>query len=285
MKKNILLIALVGLVLTGCQTMSQGEPVTFEWRVQDTPAEYQVVYQEIDVKPGLMVSGFEVLDNPELRELVKQELRSLTLPPATYEGRVEPKEDLVRVTVTGVVPDYEQPPEDDQEKFRRQMIENNAGNAELVGDFSENGELQSFYHAQKQRNALNLLFSLPGRTLNIGDHWRPEVFGVETGPGFFPDDTRRVSRSFLESVTENDDGEQIATMLYIISDEVEGYFRVKREGELKKAPVDISHTYLALGDFNVTTGRWESFTGVSGHLSRGTTRNESMILYALRPGG
>ncbi|MCK7543605.1 hypothetical protein MLC59_05430 [Marinobacter bryozoorum] len=283
--KITLLIGLVGLLMTGCQTMSQGEPVTFEWRVQDSPAKYQVVYQEIDVKPGLMVSGFEVLDNQELRNLVKQELRSLRLPPATYEGRVESHEGLVRATVTGVVPDYDGPPQDDQEKFLRQMIENNAGNAELVGDFSNNGELRSFYHAQKQRNALNLLFSLAGRSLETGDYWQPRVFGVEVGPGFFPEDTRRISRSFLESVTATDDGEQVATMLYVISDEVDGYFRVKREGELKEVPVSISHTYLALGDFNVTTGRWESFTGVSGHLSRGTTRNESMILYALRPEG
>ncbi|MFC4257550.1 hypothetical protein ACFOZ5_00740 [Marinobacter lacisalsi] len=232
--------------------------------------------------PELLVSGFDVLNEPDKRKRVVQALRDLKLPVATYEGRVEPHEEGVRASLLAISPESDRAPQSEKEDLHRRMAEQKAGLTELLGDFSADGELKSFFLGRRHQAALNLLFSLPSTPLQKGDSWTPNVTGIEIGQRFFPEDSRRVQKATLESLERDGDGRLIATMFYVIADEVTGHFEYKQAGDIQKLKMDVSNTYLAVGDFLVDEGRWKAFTAVNTNVARDESSSERMILYDMR---
>ncbi|MFL1404807.1 hypothetical protein ACJO2E_05620 [Marinobacter sp. M1N3S26] len=252
------------------------------WQVAEAPAVYSVVNQEIDVIPELLISGFDVADDPDMRRRVTQDLRSIELPAATYEGRVEPHEGGVRASLLAVSPEGDRAPQSGKEELHRRMAEQKAGLTELLGDFSADGKLRSFFLGRRHQAALNLLFSLPSNPLGRGDSWSPDVTGIEIGERFFPKDSRRIHKAILESLGKDDDGRLVATMFYVITDEVSGHFEYKQAGDIQQLAMDVSNTYFAVGDFLVDQGRWKAFTAVNANVASGSSGSERMILYDMR---
>lgn len=279
MKVLTLLITVFALV--GCQTTGEQQQ-KLRWKVSDNPALYSVVNQEIEVIPELLTDAFNVLDKPETRRLLVKHLRDIQLPVSTYEGRVEPHENGYRASLLAIAPESDQEPLSEKEALNRRMAEQKAGLTELLGDFSADGQLRSFFLGRRHQAALNLLFSLPSEPLGPGDTWSPDVSGIEIGERFFPRDFKRIQQATLQSMEEDEKGRLIATMFYVISDQVTGHFEYKQAGIIETLPIEISNTYFAVGDFLVQEGRWQSFTAVNANVANGEKGRERMILYSLR---
>lgn len=282
MKKICLVIAVV-MLLSGCQSLS--DDIYLQWHVSNgTELRYQMVNTEIPVYEPLMVNGFEVLADQMKREQVKESLASLVLPDAGYVALVEDQGPLIRVTVRGAEMEYSGPPKTPEEEFDRQIADSKAGRLMLLGDFSTDGRLMSFFLDEQQRSVLNLLFGLPGHPLGVGDSWALDVKGIELQPGFVPGDARRESKGFLESLERDSEGRLIAELFYVVAEEVNAEFIAHQPDDtVRRIPLNGEHTYVALGHFLVDEGRWLNFTAVSGRTVSGTSYDQITRIFALRP--
>ncbi|WP_339806729.1 hypothetical protein [uncultured Marinobacter sp.] len=281
MKK--LVLASVVLFLTACQSLS-GD-VRLAWAdLGPESLEYETVNTEVAVYKPLMISGFDVLEDQEKRREIKRELKSLDLPDATFITQLWSQDDFLRVAVTGIEPDpNDGSPETPEAKYEREKIRHNAGKVVLLGDFSkENGRLLSFFLEEKQRSLLNLLFALPDQQLSPGDSWELDVKGIELAAGFIPEHARRESKGFLEDLERDADGRLIATLFYVVSEEFDGHFLFRKPEGTEEIPLNVEHTYFALGRFLPEEGRWLDFTAIGGNKVTSTSYEESLRVYSLR---
>lgn len=274
---------LLSVTLAGCQSFGK-EQHLLQWQFTNGKAhKYEMVYAEIPVDSSLSKTGFEVLNNTSLRAQVKHALAKLDLPQAGYQAKVEPHSPYIRISIVGVQPDFENPPADRQEEYDRAIMQANAGNIVLLGDYSSNGQLLSFFLEPSQKSLSNLLFALPNQPVSSGDSWPLEVYGLEMSPGFIPDNAHRLASGHLDGVTTDSQGRKIAELFYLIAESVSGHFRLTQGEEIEKLPVDVELSYFAHAHFLVDEGRWLNFKAVRLHTSTGTDRNTSAMVYTLHP--
>lgn len=269
---------LVCAFVIGCQ--GGQDTIYLRWQIPEgSHLGYAVTISDIPVKPELAVHGFDLLDDLELRAQIKTELARVDIPLPTFKASITSKENLLEASVIGVAPEYDQPPKDEDEAFQRRMSANRAGYVELLGNFSHEGQLQDFYLRQQQRNLLNLFFSMPKSPVYTSDSWLLDVRLTEIGPGFYPQETERVSRAYLEAIEEID-GIRVARILYVVSERVAGHFQYHVEDPV--TPIESNYSHIGYGSFIIGEGRWKNFTMVAYLSGSGLSQSESMKIYALQ---
>lgn len=277
MRKRYLISLL--LTLLGCEQQAD-ESVTLRWKLSEgEQLRYSVSISEIPLDSQLAVHSFDVLNSNELREQIKHRLASITLPEAAFEAQLTRHVGQIQALVVGIAPDYAGPPADEDEAFRRRMIEGRSGYVELLGHFSKEGQLQDFFVRQKQRNLLNLLFSMPRVSVVPNTPWELDVTLTEIGPGFYFQNAERVRNAYLEEVDEVN-GERVAHILYIVGERVDGYF--KQHVDDDEVPIESRISHIAYGEFLIDRGRWAHFTMVAYFSGNGLSHNETMTIYAMR---
>lgn len=268
------------LVLAGCVSHTN-DSVTLRWNLSEgEQLRYSVSISEIPTDPHLAVHGIDLLNNSELREQIKHRLVNVKIPAPDFEARLIRHGGLIQASVLAVSPEYDAPPVNEDEAFRRRMLESRAGYIELLGHFSEEGQLQDFFVKQKQRNLLNLFFSMPRLPVTPDSPWELDVTLTEIGPGFYVQSADRVRKAYLEQVDEVD-GERIAQILYVIGEDVKGYFKQHVDNE--EVPIASRVSHVAYGEFFIDKGQWKNFTMIAYLSGTGLSQNESMTIYALRP--
>lgn len=279
MKTKYLFVLIITL-LGGCQSPSD-DSVTLRWKLAEgDQLRYSVSISEIPKDPELAVHGFELLDNNELRERVKRRLASISAAAPSLEAQITRHGNLIQTAVIGITPHYDSPPQDDDDAFQRRIQESQAGNIELLGHFSQDGKLQDFFLRQKQRNLLNLFFSMPPAAVSTENHWDLNVTLTEIGPGFYFQNANRVKNAYLEKIDEID-GKRVARIFYVVCESLRGHFKQKIDGD--PVPIESTISHLAYGDFFIDDGKWARFTMVAYTSGSGLSQNETMTIYALRP--
>ena len=274
------LLGLLLVLLIGCQSPSN-DSVTLRWKLAEgDQLRYSVSISEIPTDPELAIHGFELLDNNELRERVKRRLASVSAATPSLEAQITLHGDLIQTAVIGITPHYDAPPADDDEAFERRIQESQSGNIELLGHFSKDGQLQDFFLRQKQRNLLNLFFSMPHHPVSTKTPWNLDVTLTEIGPGFYFQSANRVRNAYLEQL-ETINGERVARIFYVVSEDLKGNFKPRIDGD--SMPIESTISHLAYGDFLIEEGKWAHFTMVAYTSGSGLSQNETMTIYALRP--
>jgi len=277
-KKHI--FGLLFVLLVGCQSLSD-DSVTLRWKLAEGDRlRYSVSISQIPVDPELAAHGFELLDNNELRDRVKRRLASISTATPSLEAQISLHDDLIQTAVIGITPQYDAPPADDDDAFQRRIQESQSGNIELLGHFSKDGQLRDFFLRQKQRNLLNLFFSMPSTPVSMNKPWDLDVTLTEIGPGFYVQSASRVRSAYLEDI-DTIKGEKVARIFYIVSENLQGHFKQNIDGD--SVPIESTISYLAYGDFLLDQGKWAHFTMVAYTSGSGLSQNETMTIYALCP--
>ena len=261
----------------------KSEPLKYriKWDLKEgNLVSYEAVVSQIELDQNFKTHGYKVFDDDEVRNKIKASLRSLKRPIATMEAKLSPSANGFRAKFVTTKPTYENLPENDEEKLKREALASQAGTVEVLADISFSGELQSFYLKQKQRNLVSLFFKLPEEPISIGDKWSIPIDLIEIGQGFVPSEAKRKQEVELQSVSKNDQGHEIADIFYIITEMVEGQFEYSYTDEV--VPIKSEYTYYALGKFNLQAGRWEDFVAISYISGAGTSVSENMMVHSLK---
>jgi len=147
--------------------------------------------------------------------------------------------------------------ESEMEKAMAEMMKKLEGTIQLRGEITDSGKLSSFYLEQKQKNLLALFFELPQTPVKVGDSWSLDLNLLAMGSGFICEEADRVNRVQLVSLSEDKDGDIIASMDYTIAESVKGKFMVPLADESTL----MSMSFIGRGDFLVKKGIWKKFTG------------------------
>ena len=244
---------------------------------------YDMVYVEVNPDTHREIADSLVSDEPVSRAQIKQILDDLDLPVASYRATVARKDAHIHASVVGIMPGFELPPADWKEEYDRALIESNVGNVVLAGDFSNEGELLSFFLETPQKNLNNLLFSLPSTAVQPGDSWPLDAYGLQLGSGFTAEHATRVSTGYLEGLYRDEQGRQIAEIRYRLREDVDGHFRVRRGEALQDIPIAATYTYVAQAHFLIDEGRWLDYTALGVHTTKDTDVGPIVTAYALRP--
>lgn len=270
------------LLLTGCAT---GDGALLRWATAPgTPHEYQASIENtlpLNVKGLVLTHGINVLTDPNLRKEVKNALMSFELPPANATASIGVIEDHLRVVMIGTIPEYESPPKNKMEKSLRELTEARNGELLLVGDMDRSGKLLSFYLRPNQSVVMSLAFSLPKNEVKIGDSWSIPINLIQIPTNYFPDKINRVNKVFLEEISEQDNGQSIAKLFYVITEEVVGKYKFSYSDEVVASEITMS--LLAYAEFNLDLGQWHKFTGITYYSSEGHPGGKGLKLYALLP--
>ncbi len=155
------------------------------------------------------------------------------------------------------------------------------GTVQLRGELTPEGAISSFYLEQTQRNLLAQFFELPTSPVHVGDSWEIDVNCISMGNGFIAADAERVNHIELTEITENDDGQPLAVIDYVIAETVEGDFLMPFSEEL--VPTTMSCTFLGQGLFLIEEGHWEQFTGEFAIKATGMMDSDAVQHFALTP--
>jgi hypothetical protein len=266
--------------LIGCATSDSG--VLLRWAPDlKKPLVFNTVIQEIPTDDLGLSHGFDVLSDPKLREKIKNKLAELELPAVNNMTSIVTEGDNIRIKMIGKKPTYIKPAKNDIEIMQREVAELNDGKFQLIADIDHSGKLQSFYLKQKQKNLISLFFGLPHDRVEVGDSWSLPMNLIEIGTNFFPTHQGRVNKVFLDEITLSEQGESIATLFYVIAEEVEGQYEYSNTD--KKIPMSLAFSYIAYGEFYINKGYWKKFNSIAYLTGSGTSQNKNATIYALTP--
>lgn len=164
-----------------------------------------------------------------------------------------------------------------------QILGEMEGTVQLRGELTPEGAIASFYLEQNQRNLLAMLFELPSQPVHVGDSWEIDVNCISMGNGFIAKNAERINRVELLSVTENDSGELVALLEYVIAETVEGDFQLPFSDDSDPVPTSMTCTFLGQGSFLIEKGRWEQLVGELSIQATGMMESDLVQHLALLP--
>ena len=162
-------------------------------------------------------------------------------------------------------------------EYREQM----SGTVQLAGELHPDGSIASFYLEQRQRNLLALMFELPSVPVQVGDIWELDVNCISLGTGFIADHAEKMNRVQLTEITQNEAGEALAVIDYMVIEAVAGTMG----GAFMDEAPDTSMTcsFLGRGYFLIDQGRWQQLNGEFKVTSTGVMTTSSAQHIALMP--
>lgn len=144
-----------------------------------------------------------------------------------------------------------------------QMLQSMPIGYQLNASVTENGDLQSFWLNQRNKNFMTLLFDLPNQPVKIGDSWTIPATLSEL------EESAKCTRSSLNNRVQLIDikylgKDTIAVLNYTIQEDLGGYYSLPAflSKENKVVEFDIQHSFQARGEFSVTNGRWINYEGI-----------------------
>jgi hypothetical protein len=153
---------------------------------------------------------------------------------------------------------------------------------QLRGAVDEDGNLQSFYVKNDQRNLVALFFQLPGKPVKTGDVWSLDVHFISMDQNFKCDTSYRKNRVKLLEI-KKEGNETIAVLNYDIEEFVSGDFssHISMMGGDKPVKTMMRMTFYGMAEFSVDKGRWKSYNGImslksSGVMDNNTTKRVSL---------
>ncbi|MEL6527400.1 MAG: hypothetical protein AAFQ07_16990, partial [Chloroflexota bacterium] len=154
------------------------------------------------------------------------------------------------------------------------------GTVQLRGEVTPSGNIASFYNSDSQQNLVAIFFELPTEPVAVGDSWELDFDCLSVDASFVVEGVSRTNQVTLTEITQNEIGQQVAVIDYIMFENLTGYYDLDAVGmgafldtesteseEQSATEADepelstFSCTYLARGEFLVDEGRWQRLVG------------------------
>lgn len=196
--------------------------------------------------------GFELMQQPQLLDELLNRLEKIKPEETPIETRVFAHKGNFRALTEIVEKEYTSAVLNAYEADVRRINAKFVGNLKATTDFSQNGQLLSFYMSQKEKNGWVTFTYLPREPVSVGDSWDLPVFLTEVGEGFIPIDSDRVSRAKLENIWIDKEKGKIARISYVVSEKVQGknvYYLAEKE-----LTHNIGFTIVGFSDFLIDSG-------------------------------
>ncbi len=294
-KLIILLIIAFGLNVYG----QDNQEVEFKWKVdKSVKLTYQTIIEQVDT--SVIKSNVTLADiiSPDslTRDLMKEEEeKALDIDEFIDEmkkiyGNIKyvthltnKKENIIDI-VTEMLPEEQlsnseinKMDEKEKEIYIRRMAHLNQG-VVLRGSIFDNGEIESFWLKNDQKNILSLFFRLPDRPVKIGDSWSIDVSLISGDHNFICDSSHRINKIILTNLEQEED-ELIATVKYNIVQYAQGKYKAPLFGGTRKTKLKAD--YMAIAKFSITKGKWISYEGLLSYYMTGIKEGNITTRYAL----
>jgi len=136
----------------------------------------------------------------------------------------------------------------------------------LRGEINENGQIESFYLQNRQKNMIAMFFELPDRTVKIGDSWSLDVSFLQFDQSFVCKSAERTNNvELIDILRESSD--TVAVIKYNIYESANGY--MKNPMNQKKVETALSMRFTCIAEFSVTKGRWITYNGILETIQKG----------------
>lgn len=292
------LFLFIGLLLAACSPQSTtlsvatllpsptSDSYSLDWHIAaDEVIAYTTVMSRIESADTAVSLNFDELaaDDTQLSDVLQQ-LGNLSAPQSTsmvsllevnQRGNIDVKLILTSVEFSS---DQSQNPVDEG---MRQLTEQMQGTVQLRGEITPDGEIASFYLEQHQRNLLAMFFELPTVPVQVGDTWELDFNCVSFGAGFVADNANKLNRVEFASLSQTPDGKPIASLNYLLAENVEGHFQSSLGGE--PMPTTMTCSFFGTGQFLIEEGRWQQFVGEFTLTSTGLMTSNNVQHFALMP--
>jgi hypothetical protein len=144
------------------------------------------------------------------------------------------------------------------------------------GCITTKGTIAANYYQTDKTNSIAMLFELPGRPVKVGETWPVHVKLIEMEQKFVADATADINKAYVEAVAQVN-GNDIATIRYEIASYVSGNNISSLEdmmGVQGNNTMFLSISHAGRARFNITTGRLESYEGITTTESDGSFMDE-----------
>jgi hypothetical protein len=174
-------------------------------------------------------------------------------------------------------------PKNDEERMEQRYRKAIEGSLQLLADIQPDGTPQSFYLTKKQQNVVSMLFGLPDSPISVGDQWHLPIYMIELGNGFIVDQAKRLNNACLIKLEPQNDGDELAHIVYTLYESVEGYYELKPIPNITPPPFGLRATYLAYGVFSVKKGNWLRYAGILEFKGSGQVPINMAKLHLINP--
>lgn len=150
----------------------------------------------------------------------------------------------------------------------------------LRGEINENGQIESFYLQNRQKNMIAMFFELPDRPVKIGDTWSLDVSFLQFDQSFVCKSAERTNNvELIEILKESSD--TVVVIKYNIYESANGY--MKNPMNQQKVETALSMRFTCIAEFSVTKGRWITYNGILETIQKGIMSVSSKQKLALIP--
>jgi hypothetical protein len=164
-----------------------------------------------------------------------------------------------------------------------QMLKGMEGSVQLQGEITPEGEIDSPYIPQQQRNLLALFFELPVGPVKVGDTWQIDLTCITLNSAQFTiGNSNRVNQVTLKKIIETPKGESIAVLDYLIAESVEGEQTTPFFAN-EPVPTTMKCGFVGRGEFLIEQGRWRAFSVENTIQSTGVITSDITQQFALSP--
>lgn len=267
-------------------TMAPEPLYSLDWKLADE----EIIAYKTAMEPGentntAMSFNFDQLfAETDAPNGLRDQLANITFPDTFSMVTILQKNSLGNISVKLIVDEIEEVENEAGNPIGNtinQMMGDMEGTVQLRGELTPEGTIASFYLEQNQRNLLAMLFELPSAPVHVGDSWEIDVNCVAMGHGFIASNANRVNKVTLTSVEENDEGQALAHLEYVIAESVEGDFLFPFSEE--PIPTSMNCSFLGQGSFLIEEGRWQQFNGEFRILATGMVESNTVQQFALAP--
>ncbi len=251
-------LLLICLSLAGCATTEKG--VLLRWN-PDLVEEvvYNTLIHEPSPEQALGVHGFDIIDNPVLREQVKHQLAAIKIPYTAVETTLKKRGEHLRVLAINVDPKPATAFADGKVGVKPIKRWFRTGAIRLQADIDTKGALESFFYQRDLRNNYSFLFRLPDNPVKVGDHWQIPLHIIGMNSILPPHETYHINQVSLESMSRDEAGNLVATLFYVAAEHVDSpYYNPPL---YDTHPIIRRGSFIGLGEFYVEKGYWKRFTG------------------------
>lgn len=262
--KNTACVALsLMLIPSLANTSFSKDTIDLIWKVPSTKIFYKTDLSQKN-GGGIKFNLEKVFDSKNITEEVKESINSLKFPENTNMVTIMENTKDNHIKVTSYFQNWQMPSFGNEnpneknvelEKFTKLM--NTA--PQLEGVIDQKGKIVSFYLEQKQKNLIALMHELPKKPVAIGDTWEIGMNCLEMGAGFSATEAKKVNKVTLTDIQNDNDGNKIAILDYILSEKVLG--TAINPMKMEKSDIKMSCSYIGRHQFDIKKGLWISING------------------------
>ena len=269
------------IISVALQAFSQNDnAVHMKWKLE--PGEiitYKTIMRVLDTSSNIsIISKFGNNSIPAAAQKLIKDIKQ-----QNYVTSLKEKKKNVIDVEMSVVKDTDKTKEDtvkpanDFQKFK-ELMSNTNGGVMLRGIINEDGNIESFYTRNDQKNLIAMFFQLPGKPVKVGDSWPLDIHLIAMDQNFVCDSSYNKNEVIVVGITgKNDD--KVVMLKYNIIEYVSGDFTSPFENKLIKTSMTIS--YNGIASFSTKKGRWISYDGIMSNTATGIMTANSREKFSL----